>query len=98
MSWRDGSRSLVVCCTRRPQGAGGLHQSGFPRLCQTFGLHIQQRVEQLHHFHESGRKVSEDKTGMYRELIVGNYRVVYRVNEDTVTSVTLIHGARMLHL
>jgi plasmid stabilization system protein ParE len=57
-----------------------------------------QRVEQLHHFPESGRKVPEDKRGMYRELIVGNYRVVYRMNEDTVTIVTLIHGARMLRL
>ena len=65
---------------------------------QTFGLHIQQRVEQLHHFPESGRKIPEDKRGTYRELIVGNYRVVYRVNEDTVIIVTLIHGARMLRL
>ena len=69
-----------------------------PGYAQTFGLHIQQRVEQLHYAPESGRKVPEDKSGMYRELIVGNYRVVYRVDEDTVTIVTLIHGARILHL
>jgi len=69
-----------------------------PGYAQTFGLHIQQRVEQLHHFPESGRKIPEDKRGTYRELIVGNYRVVYRVDEDTVTIVTLIHGARMLRL
>lgn len=47
---------------------------------------------------ESGRKVPEDKRGIYRELIVGNYRVVYRVDGDTVTIVTLIHGARLLQL
>ena len=99
MSWRDGSLSLVVCCARRSQGAGGLHQSGFPPgYAQTLGLHIQQRVGQLHLFPESGRTVPEDKRGTYRELIVGNYRVVYRVDEDTVTIVTLIHGARMLRL
>jgi len=69
-----------------------------PGYAQTFGLHIQQRVEQLHHFPESGRKIPEDKHGTYRELIVGNYRVVYRVDEETVTIVTLIHGARMLRL
>jgi plasmid stabilization system protein ParE len=28
-----------------------------PSYAQTFGLHIQQRVEQLRHFPESGRKV-----------------------------------------
>jgi addiction module RelE/StbE family toxin len=69
-----------------------------PSYAQTFGLHIRQRVEQLHRFPESGRKIQEDKSGTYRELIVGNYRVVYRVDEDTVTIVTLIHGARILRL
>ena len=69
-----------------------------PGYARTFGLHIQQRVEQLRHFPESGRKLPEDKTGIYRELIVGNYRVVYRVDGETVTVVTLIHGARLLRL
>jgi plasmid stabilization system protein ParE len=69
-----------------------------PSYAQTFGLHIQQRVEQLHYFPDSGRKVPEDRTDMYRELIVGNYRLVYRVDADLVTIVTLIHGARLLHL
>lgn len=69
-----------------------------PGYAQTFGWHIQQRVEQLRHFPESGRKVPEDKSGAYRELLVGNYRVVYRVDEDTVIIVTLIHGARLLRL
>ena len=59
-------------------------------------MRARQRVEQLHRFSESDRKVQEDKRGTYRELIVGNYRVVYRVDEDTVTMVTLIHGARIL--
>ena len=69
-----------------------------PGYARTFGLHIQQRVEQLRHFPESGRKVPEDKTDTYRELLIGNYRAVYRVGEDTVTIVTLIHGARLLRL
>ena len=65
-----------------------------PGYAQTFGLHIQQRVEQLYHFPTSGRNVPEDKTGTYRELIMGNYRV----DEDIVTFVTLIHVARLLRL
>ncbi len=69
-----------------------------PGYAQTFGLRIQQRVEQLRQFPESGRRVPEDKNGTYRELIVGNYRVIYRVDQDTVTIVTLIHGARLLRL
>jgi addiction module RelE/StbE family toxin len=69
-----------------------------PGYARTFGWHIQQRVGQLQHFPESGRKVPEDESGTYRELIVGNYRVVYRVDNDRVTIVTLIHGARLLIL
>ena len=69
-----------------------------PGYAQTFGLHIQRRVEQLRNFPESGRNVPEDRTGTYRELLVGNYRVVYRVDDDTVTIVTLVHGARLLRL
>jgi plasmid stabilization system protein ParE len=69
-----------------------------PGYARTFGWHIQQRVGQLQHFPESGRKVPEDPNGTYRELIVGNYRVVYRVDSDKVTIVTLIHGARLLIL
>ncbi|MDH3770336.1 MAG: type II toxin-antitoxin system RelE/ParE family toxin [Nitrospirota bacterium] len=69
-----------------------------PGYARTFGWHIQQRVGQLQHFPESGRKVPEDASGTYRELIAGNYRVVYRVDNDKVTIVTLIHGARLLIL
>jgi toxin ParE1/3/4 len=69
-----------------------------PGYARTFGWHIQQRVGQLQHFPESGRRVPEDESGTYRELIVGNYRVVYRADNGTVTIVTLIHGARLLHL
>jgi len=83
---------------RRARKAGQARGDWLRRRRQTFGLHIQQRVDQLHHFPESGRKVPEDKRGMYCELIAGNYRVVYRMDEDTVTTVTLIHSARMLRL
>ncbi len=31
---------------------------------------------------------------MYREVIVGNYRVVYRITNDSVVIVTVLHGAR----
>ena len=69
-----------------------------PGYAKTFAWHIQQRLEQLRSFPESGRTVPEDETGFYRELLVGNYRVVYRVDQDTVTIVTIIHGARLLRL
>jgi len=47
---------------------------------------------------EFGRLVPEDLSQTYRELIFGNYRIVYRYSANTVTIVTVIHGARILRL
>ena len=54
--------------------------------------------DELETFPESGRFVPEDPTQSHRELIFGDYRVIYRHSEGTVTIVTVIHGARILQL
>ena len=33
-----------------------------------------------------------------REVLVGSYRVVYRLEHETVGLVTVVHGARILRL
>lgn len=63
---------------------------------KSFELRLRQRVTRLEAFPESGRLVPEDSTSAYRELIVGNYRVIYRHDEGIVTIVTIIHGTRTL--
>ena len=73
-SWRDGSRSLVVRGAHDdPKALVAFIKADSHGYAQTFGLHIQQCVEQLRQFSESGRNVTEDKRDTYRELIVGNY-------------------------
>ena len=52
--------------------------------------------EQLVAFPESGRSVSEYKSPDVRELIIDKYRVIYRIKDDMIEILTVIHGARLL--
>ncbi|MBI4198904.1 MAG: type II toxin-antitoxin system RelE/ParE family toxin [Chloroflexi bacterium] len=67
-----------------------------PAYAKSFALRLRSRVIQLEGFPDSGRLVPEDPTHTYRELIFGNYRIVYRHDGGTVTVLTIIHGARIL--
>lgn len=69
-----------------------------PAYDRSFGIRLRQRIAQLEDFPESGRPVPEDQTSTYRELIVGNYRVIYRYDADMVTIVTVTQGSRTLRL
>jgi toxin ParE1/3/4 len=45
---------------------------------------------------EQGRVVPELDEPTVRELVVGSYRVIYEIDEETVYILGLIHGARDL--
>ena len=51
-------------------------------------------VDQLTSYAESGRVVPELNEKQTRELIVGNYRVMYDIRADTIHILTVLHGAR----
>ena len=55
-------------------------------------------VEHLETDPLSGRVVPEVGNEAVRELIHGNYRIVYRVRADLVEIVTVFHGARLFRL
>jgi plasmid stabilization system protein ParE len=56
-------------------------------------------VERLKTFPESGRVVPELSDPLYRELIMGSYRIVYRLRPgESVEILTVFHGARLLRL
>ncbi len=44
---------------------------------------------------ESGRIVPEFQRADLRELIVGSYRIVYRLGDASVAVLTVFHGARL---
>jgi len=54
------------------------------------------RVEQLEIHPQSGRVVPEFNIGTLRELIEGNYRIIYKINSDSVGVVRVHHSARQL--
>ncbi len=46
----------------------------------------------------SGRVVPEVRDESVREVIHGNYRIVYRLRHDVVEIATVFHGARSFRL
>ena len=60
---------------------------------------IRQRTQQIADFPHSGRTVPELNDKDIREVIIGNYRIIYRiVNENRVDILTVHHSARILRL
>ena len=57
-------------------------------------LEILESVDRLLKFPDSGRIVPELGDQETREIIVGNYRVMYDVGQQEIEIVTLLHGAR----
>jgi addiction module RelE/StbE family toxin len=54
------------------------------------------RVDQLESNPYSGRIVPEFNIEMIRELIEGNYRIIYKINSDFIGIVRVHHSARQL--
>ena len=57
---------------------------------------IIEAVESLEKFPEMGRMVPEAEEENIRELLFQNYRIIYRVETDSILILTIIHGARDL--
>jgi toxin ParE1/3/4 len=67
-----------------------------PRAAGVWVARISRAVERLRDFPTSGRIVPEYGDAEIRELIVGNYRIVYRVSATVVEIARVWHGARPL--
>ncbi len=57
---------------------------------------IRGQARSLDELSNRGRVVPEFEDPPVRELLVGNYRLLYEVHEKTVAVLGLIHGARDL--
>jgi toxin ParE1/3/4 len=53
-------------------------------------------IEQLKKFPESGRIVPGINNNFFRELMYGNYRIIYRIEETRVSILTIRHGKQIL--
>lgn len=61
---------------------------------QSFALQIHDKVERLDAFPESGPVIPEDRSGLIRQVMAGNYRVLYHTSKTEVFILTIVHGAR----
>jgi addiction module RelE/StbE family toxin len=52
-------------------------------------------IERLETFPESGRIVPEFNVEIVREIILGNYRIIYRLNKDAVDILTIHHSSQL---
>ena len=55
-----------------------------------------QAVKRIAKFPKSGRIVPELSNENIREIILGNYRIIYRINQDIIEILTVYHSARLL--
>ena len=61
-----------------------------------FARRIMGLVKSIPQFPKAGRVVPEYGNPDLREKIYNNYRIVYRLNNETVEIVVITHGARLL--
>ena len=61
---------------------------------ESFVENILQSIETLEKFPKIGRIVPEIDDPDVREIIYTKYRIMYRINEDHVEILSIIHGSR----
>jgi len=53
-------------------------------------------IEKLNNFPEIGRKVPEIDRSNFREIIIKNYRIIYRLEENKISILTVRHSKQIL--
>ena len=61
-----------------------------------FVMNALEVVERLKDYPCMGRVVPEITEPTFREIILGNYRIIYRIHAELVEILTVYHGARLL--
>ncbi len=67
-----------------------------PQYARLFAVDIFRALDRIATFPNSGRIVPEAANPAIREVILGSYRVMFRVGKEKVGLITIHHGARLL--
>ena len=67
-----------------------------PSAAEKWIITIFSKVEQLKSSPEIGRVVPEIRNDQFRELIYGNYRIIYRIEKTQISILTVRHGKQIL--
>lgn len=68
-----------------------------PIAAKRLAQRIMQRIRSLRRFPDSGGFLPEDDSHTYRQLIEGNYRIIYRRQKDAAIVASIYHAARRLN-
>jgi plasmid stabilization system protein ParE len=69
-----------------------------PRYAEACVREMREAARSLAHLAERGRAVPEFNDASVRELLVRNYRLIYRLTATQCVIIAIIHGARDLWL
>lgn len=69
-----------------------------PNAARKLAASIFTSVEKLIKFPESGRVVPELGIQKYREILVGNYRIIYSIVDDAIHILTIRHQKQLLKI
>jgi toxin ParE1/3/4 len=67
-----------------------------PSAARRIHQQIRRATRRLVRYPRAGRMVPEIASAQVRELIVGNYRIIYAVTETAVEILAIVHGNRDL--
>ena len=67
-----------------------------PATASAFVRRLRDSVNRLKEFPESGQVVPELGREDIRELLRGNYRIIYRVGQERIDVLAVYHSARLL--
>jgi len=67
-----------------------------PRAAERWLSGLFEATERLTDYPDSGRPVPEIRRPEIREIVYGEYRIIYRVRTATVALLTVRHGRRLL--
>jgi len=67
-----------------------------PHYASLFVMDVLQTAEHLVDMPRLGRIVPEVNDAAIREIILGNYRIIYRLRTNVAEILTVHHGARLL--
>ncbi len=67
-----------------------------PEAAHRWLENVFKEVEKLKVFPKSGRKVPELNQDKIREIIFGNYRIIYKIEVEEIIIVSVRHGRQLL--
>ena len=67
-----------------------------PEVALKWAKKIQDSVEKLKDFPMLGREIPEIQRSEMRELIIGEYRVIYRLETNLISIITIYHSKQLL--